>query len=118
MQMYINLFGQRGRAAKEIHADAPGIAFQYLQCHWVKLPVVHSTQEIGIAISVQKSSIDVAGHSPPLVNAVRVDVIDSIILNIEDPVVTRLEEVDFLSMVLFPLQSCFNVCYRKTQPPH
>lgn len=107
MQMYINLFGQRGRAAKEIHADAPGIAFQYLQCHRVKLPVVHSTQEIGIAcqrakecnselqmymlkpsldlqvtkseaeitlltISVQKGSIDVAGHSPPLVNAARV----------------------------------------------
>lgn len=151
MQMYINLCGQRGRASKEIHANAPGIAFQYLQCHRVKLPVVQATQEIDIAyqrvkdcnnelrmcrfkhaldlqvtrvaialltISVPKSSISVAGHSPPLVDATRMVALDSILLNIEGPIVTGLEEVDFLGMVLLPLQSCLDVSHRKTKLTH
>lgn len=62
--MCMNLFRQKGRTAKEIHADAAGIAFHHLQRHRVKLPIVQPTQEIGVACPrVRESSYGIISQN-------------------------------------------------------
>lgn len=71
-----------------------------------------------LTVLIQKGSINVAGQSQPLVHAARTGVLNSVFLDIELPIKGRLKEVNFLHVILLPLQSRVDVCHRKTQPLH
>lgn len=71
-----------------------------------------------LTMCVLKGCIKMAGYSFPFVYAARMDVINSILQKVEDPVKRGLEEVDFIHVVLFQLQSCLDISHRKTQLLH
>lgn len=81
---------------KEVGTYGSRETFQDFHLHRVKLPVEMATKEVGIALSILESSIDLRRYPPPVSGASGHRIVHSLGSGVETPIVSTSEEVDLV----------------------